>query len=145
VAAASASASTASPSDTPSAVVATGGGKFCQQVAATINNAALKAAATGTGPQSIQASVQEFKSIEGSVLKSAPGTLKPDLITLFGALDQFYTALAKVNYDFTKVDPSVEAPLLTPEVKAAEQRVDDYMKNTCGIDTGGGAAASPTS
>ena len=34
------------------------------------------------------------------------------------------------------------APLETPAVQAAEQHVTDYMKNTCGIDTGGGAAAS---
>ena len=32
-------------------------------------------------------------------------------MTLFGALDQFYAALAAANYDFTKINPSVEAPL----------------------------------
>ncbi len=57
-------------------------------------------------------------------------------MTLFGALDQFYAALAKANYDFTKIDPSVEATLETPAVKAATDHVDAYIKNTCGIDTG---------
>jgi hypothetical protein len=137
-AASAASAAAALPSDTPSKVVATGGGKFCQQVADSVNNSALKAASTGTGADSIKTSIQAFKSLEGSVLKSAPGSIKPDLVTLFGALDQFYTALAAANYDFTKVDASVTAPLDTPAVKAAEQHVNDYMKNTCGIDTGGG-------
>jgi hypothetical protein len=56
---------------------------------------------------------------------------------LFGALDQFYGALQKANYDFTKIDASVTAPLQTPAVQKAEQNVTDYMKNTCGIDTGG--------
>ena len=120
----------------PSKVVATGGGKFCQQVAAEVNDSVAKDAASGTGIDSIKASVQEFQSIESSVLKSAPNAIKPDLVTLFGALDQFYSALAKNNYDFTKIDPSVEAPLETPAVQKAEQNVDAYLKTTCGIDTG---------
>jgi len=126
----------------PSKVVATGGGKFCQQVAAEVNNNVAKQAATGTGIASIKQSVQEFKSIEGSVLSSAPNAIKPDLVTLFGAIDQFYAALAAVNYDFTKVSPSIEAPLATAAVQAAEQNVNAYMKNTCGIDTGAVSAAS---
>lgn len=137
---AAASAAATPPSDTPSKVVATGGGKFCQQVAATVNNKALQAAETGTGADSIKASVEEFKSIESGVLKSAPGAIKADLGTLFGALDQFYGSLAKANYDFTKVDPSVMATLSTPAVQTAEQHVTDYMKNTCGIDTGAGTS-----
>ena len=63
-------------------------------------------------------------------------------MTLFGALDQFYAALQKANYDFTKIDPSVEAPLETPAVQQAEQNVDAYMKNTCGIDIGGADTSS---
>lgn len=126
----------------PSKVVATGGGKFCQQVAAEVNDSVAKDAASGTGVDSIKASVQEFQSIESSVLKSAPNAIKPDLVTLFGALDQFYGALAKNNYDFTKIDPSVEAPLEAPAVQKAEQNVDAYLKNTCGIDTGAGDDAS---
>jgi hypothetical protein len=141
----SAAASTAAalPSDTPSKVVATGGGKFCQQVAAEVNNNVAKDAAAGAvGVDSIKTTVQNFKSLESSVLKSAPGAIKPDLVTLFGALDQFYSALAAANYDFTKVDPSVEAPLQAPAVQAAEQRLDAYMKNTCGIDLGLNASAN---
>jgi hypothetical protein len=136
---AAASPTAASPTvalPSPSKVVATGGGKFCQQVAAEVNDSVAKDAASGTGVDSIKASVQEFQAIESSVLKSAPGAIKPDLVTLFGALDQFYSALAKNNYDFTKIDPSVEAPLETPAVQKAEQNVDAYLKTTCGIDTG---------
>jgi hypothetical protein len=136
-AASSAGAPAVAPSETPTKVVATGGGKFCQQVADSVNNQAEKDAALGaTGADSLKQSVQEFQSIEGSVLKSAPSAIKPDLVTLFGALDQFYSALAKANYDFTKIDPSVEAPLEAPAVVTAEQNVDNYLKNTCGIDTG---------
>jgi hypothetical protein len=129
----------------PSKVVATGGGKFCQQVAAEVNNSVADEAASGNTADavaSIKKSVEQFQSIEGSVLKSAPSSIKPDMVTLFGAIDQFYGALAKVNYDFTKVDPSIEAPLETPAVQQAEQNVDAYLKNTCGIDTGDDQASS---
>lgn len=136
--AAPAATSAAAAAAAPSKVVATGGGKFCQQVADSVNNSALKAAATGDGVDSLKTSVQAFHTLESSVLKSAPGTLKPDLATLFGALDQFYGALAKANYDFTKVDPSAESVLETPAVKTATDHVDAYIKNTCGIDTGAG-------
>jgi len=141
--AASASAAPATAAlPSPSTVKATGGGKFCQQVASEVNNSVAKEATSGTGANSIKQSVQDFKSIEGSVLGSAPSAIKPDLVTLFGALDQFYAALQKANYDFTKIDPSVEAPLEAPAVQQAEQNIDAYMKNTCGIDLGGGATAS---
>jgi hypothetical protein len=129
----------------PSKVVATGGGKFCQQVAAEVNNSVAQQAASGNSADvvaSIKQSVQQFQSIEGSVLKSAPSSIKPDMVTLFGAIDQFYGALAKANYDFTKIDPSVEAPLETPAVQKAEANVDAYLKNTCGIDTGAGQNSS---
>jgi len=128
----------------PSKVVATGGGKFCQQVAAELNNSVVKEAATGGSADSLKQTVQGFQSIEGEVLEEAPTVIKPDLATLFGALDQVSAALAKDNYDITKLldDPSVEAPLKSPAVLQAQQNVDAYMKNTCGIDTGGGDASA---
>jgi hypothetical protein len=140
--AASAAASATAALPSPSKVVATGGGKFCQQVASEVNNSVAKAAVGGTSADSLKQSVQDFKSLESGVLKSAPNAIKPDLVTLFGALDQFYGALQKANYDFTKIDPSVEAPLQTPAVQQAEKNVDAYMKNTCGIDVGGGGQDS---
>jgi hypothetical protein len=118
----------------PTKVVATGGGKFCQQVAAEVNNVGKQN--VGTGADSLKASVQEFQALESSVLKSAPNAIKSDLVTLFGALDQFYGELAKSNYDVTKIDPSVETSLEAPAVQKAEENVDAYLKNTCGIDTG---------
>jgi len=132
-------AAASAPAAQPSKVVATGGGKFCKEVASEVNQSAAKDALTGGGTDSLKQSVQNFKSLEGSVLGSAPKEIKPDLVTLFGALDQFYTALQKANYDFTKIDPSVEAPLQAPAVQQAEQNIDAYMKNTCGIDIGSGS------
>ena len=138
-------AAASAPAAQPSKVVATGGGKFCKEVASEVNQSAAKDALTGGGTDSLKQSVQNFKSLEGSVLGSAPKEIKPDLVTLFAALDQFYTALQKANYDFTKIDPSIEAPLQAPAVQTAEQNIDAYMKNTCGIDIGGSGSQANSS
>ena len=138
-------AAASAPAAQPSKVVATGGGKFCKEVASEVNSTTAKDALTGGGTDSLKQSVQNFKSLEGSVLGSAPKEIKPDLVTLFGALDQFYTALQKANYDFTKIDPSIEAPLQAPAVQQAEQNIDAYMKNTCGIDVGGSSSQDNSS
>src|SRR5450755_4660324 len=54
-----------------------------------------------------------------------------------------YDALAKVDYDYSKLTAADTADLSAPDVAAAEQRLQTYVKGTCGIDlTGGGAAAA---
>ena len=138
-------AAASAPAAQPSKVVATGGGKFCKEVASAVNDAATKNALSGGGTDSLKQSVQNFKSLEGSVLASAPKEIKSDLVTLFGALDPFYEALQKANYDFTKIDPSIGSTLDTPAVKAATDHVDAYIKGTCGIDTGAGGGTGDSS
>jgi hypothetical protein len=142
-AAAPSTAPSTAPSDTAtsSTVKATGGGKFCQQVASTINAAAARAAISGAS-NDLAASIKETQGIEAAVLKAAPNSIKPDLVVVFGATDKLYAALAKANYDYTKLDPAALADLQSPAVMTAEQHLNDYAKNTCGIDLGGGAAAS---
>jgi hypothetical protein len=125
-------------SQTPSTVKATGGGKFCQQVATSINQA------TATAPSDLGDSAPDLKdalttqikqtqALEATALKSAPSSIKADLLVLFGMLDKFDVALEQANYDFTKIDPSVLSSLQTPDVVAAEQRLSEYLKNSCGI------------
>jgi hypothetical protein len=126
---------------TSSTVVATGGGKFCQQVASAMNKSAAQAAALGASGN-LEAGIKETQALEAAVLKAAPGSIKPDLLVVFGATDKLYAALAKANYDYKKLDPSVFTVLQDPAVTAAEQHLTDYAKNTCGIDLGGPSAAS---
>ncbi len=45
-------------------------------------------------------------------------------------------ALAKVNFDPTKLSESALNSFDTPTFQAASDKVDAYVKNTCGIDTG---------
>jgi len=130
----------ATDSASPTKVVATGGGNFCKQVADSLN--ATNVSAAGGDTTTIKQDVQRYQALKGSVLKSAPGAIKGDLVTLFGAVDKMYSALAAANYDYSKLDPSVLTSLEDPAVATAEQHVNDYIKTTCGIDTGAGSAAS---
>lgn len=141
-AAAATSAAAALPSETPSKVVATGGGKFCQQVADSLNKDSAANIAGGTDPTTIKQDVQNEQGLESQILKAAPNAIKPDLVTIFGATDKLYAALAKANYDYSKLDPTSISSLQSPDVTAAEQHITSYMKDTCGIDIGGGGSSS---
>jgi hypothetical protein len=127
---------------TPTKVVATGGGKFCQEAAA-VSNAGLSAASQGITPADVKAQVAQYKAEEKVVLATAPGSIKPDMQTLFAGVDKLYAALVAANYDYTKLDPTTLTSFDTPAFEAASNRVDAYLKNTCGIDTGDDASDSP--
>jgi hypothetical protein len=137
----SSDAAVATDSASPTKVVATGGGNFCKQVAQSMNAANVSAA--GSDTTSIKQSVQQYQALKSIVLKSAPGAIKGDLTTLFGAVDKMYSALAAANYDYSKLDPTILTSLENPAVLTAEQHVNDYIKNTCGIDTGLDTSEAP--
>jgi hypothetical protein len=135
-------AAVASDAATQKPIVATGGGKFCKEAAA-VSNAGLSAAASGTTPDAVKAQIAQFKVEEKTVLASAPGAIKGDLVILFGGVDKLYSALVAANYDYTKVDPTTLTSFDTPAFEAASDKVDAYLKTTCGIDTGDEASDSP--
>jgi hypothetical protein len=140
-AAASAIASAVAAVPSPTKVKATGGGTFCKEVANAANSAGLQAA-VASGPAGIKEEAQRTQALEAQILKEAPSSLKPDITTLFGATNAFYAALAKANYDYTKVDPSALTVMSTPAVTAAEAHLEAYTKTVCGIDTGADAASA---
>lgn len=122
------------PDATPTKVVATGGGNFCKQVADSMNDEGLL---SGTGdPTDLKGEVEQEEAIEAAVLKIAPKEIKGDLNTLFGALNEYFDAIKKADYDYTKIDPAVLTSISDPKVEAAEQRIDAYIQTTCGIDIG---------
>ena len=47
--------------------------------------------------------------------------------------DALVAALDKVNYDFTKLDPTFAASFDTPAFEAAVTNVDNYLEQVCGI------------
>lgn len=133
------SAAATSTAGAPSAAVttkvkATGGGKFCKDIASTINNNALDFSKAGTDMAAEKAAIKKGLQETAGLLAEAPNEIKPDVGVLVGAINQIYGALEKANYDFTKLDPKLLSVMDTAAVKAAGDHVDSYVKNTCGID-----------
>lgn len=120
------------------------GTSFCkelEQLAAYSNSINDDASDT---PADLKKTVELYNGVKSSLEKSAPAEIKPDLTTLFNYLDQIYGALAKANYDFTKLDPTVLANLTTNEtqIEAAGDHVTQYVQTACGINLD---SASPSS
>ena len=135
----------AAPIDSAAAapVKATGGGKFCTELATAMNSSAASAATAGTDPK---AEILAARAATNKIVADAPAAIKSDVQLLVKASDVMYDALAKVNYDYSKLTAADTAGLSAPDVAAAEQHLQDYVKGTCGIDlSGGGAAAASAS
>jgi len=120
-------------------VKATGGGKFCTELATAMNSSAASAAQAGTDPK---AQILAARAATSKIVGDAPGAIKSDVQLLVKASNAMYDALAKVNYDYSKLTPADTAGLSAPDVAAAEQHLQDYVKGTCGIDLGGGGVAA---
>ena len=135
----SAAPTTAAPAAaTTTKVKATGGGNFCKDVATAINNSAAAGVPTTTAKAKAQV---EQGLAEFSVLAAeAPSKIKADVTVLAGAITVLYTAVAKANYDYSKVNQADLQAMSNPKVTAASNNVDAYVKNTCGIDTGADAS-----
>jgi hypothetical protein len=120
-------------------VKATGGGKFCTELATAMNSSVASAAQAGTDPK---AQILAARAATNKIVGDAPGAIKSDVQLLVKASNAMYDALAKVNYDYSKLTPADTAGLSAPDVAAAEQHLQDYVKGTCGIDLGGGGVAA---
>jgi hypothetical protein len=70
----------------------------------------------------------------------APASLKADVNRLMVASLAVWDALAKVNYDYTKITASDMSALSSPEVVGAEKRLTAYMTSTCGLSIGAPAS-----
>ncbi|MGH8890496.1 MAG: hypothetical protein ACRDV3_12190 [Acidothermaceae bacterium] len=120
------------------------GSKFCnqlEQLAAYDNS--IGDAGAGT-PDQMKKTIQLYDGVKSSLEKSAPAEIKPDLTTIFSYLDQFYGAVAKANYDVSKIDPTVFSNLAAngDQIEAAGNHVTDYVKTACGIDLDSASPAS---
>jgi hypothetical protein len=127
------------PAPTTTKVVAKGGGTFCKDIAKVMNDAS----STGTTGSVADTKALIDKGIAETqfLAAEAPSDIKADVGVLAGAVAKLYGEVKKANYDFTKVDPSALSAMDTPAVKAAETKVDAYVKVKCGIDTGADASS----
>jgi hypothetical protein len=63
----------------------------------------------------------------------APAEIRSDMrIFINGYLKPFYTELARVDYDLTKINVTALSGLSKPDVQAASQRIAAYYQAHCG-------------
>jgi hypothetical protein len=67
------------------------------------------------------------------ILRVTPAVIKADMRTVTDVLKQLSAALAKVNYDPSKLDPSVVSALTGSDVQAASNRIGAYTQQVCGV------------
>jgi hypothetical protein len=134
----------AAAASTATTVKATGGGTFCQQVAKSINTDAAAMSSSADLP-SLKSQIEGVQALESAALKSAPATIKADLVVLFDASNKFDDALAKAGYDYSKLDPTALTGFSTPAVETATQHVTNYLTTVCGINTSAGAPSAASS
>lgn len=78
---------------------------------------------------------QQLDAEIGQILAVTPKAIKADMQTLTNTLKQLSAAMAKVNYDPSKVDPAAISALTGSDVAAASGRIADYANQQCGIVT----------
>jgi hypothetical protein len=110
-------------------VQAGGGGNFCKLIAAASDTASISGASSDT----VKSRIDVVRSMEKQAVELAPDSLRSDIKLLFAASDRVYNALAKANYDYSKISTSELSALSEPRVTAAETRLKDYTTNVCKI------------
>ena len=125
-----------------------GGGDFCARARAYAEHftATFEKDFRGVAAAPTNASLREvFKRDYGDLKKAAddlasraPSAIKADFDVVFSLITQLYDALAKVDFDFTKLSqtsPQLLSSLQDPKFAAAATRLNDYFTNTCHITT----------
>jgi len=130
-----------------STVKATKGGDFCKQIAGTYNEA-LKFTGANTGsPDQLRQELEKSLKDGADVIDNAPSEVKADLQVIQNGVKKFADALAKVNYDPTKLGPDATKVLEdfnTPQFQQAATHSQEYVKTHCGIDLGAGDTGAST-
>jgi hypothetical protein len=88
----------------------------------------------GTDAATIRKSLEQAKDALDEAVDVAPGEIKADVKVIADAYSPFIEALAKADFDFTKVNPQdpAFANIQKPEVAAAGERIETWTKANCG-------------
>jgi hypothetical protein len=118
-------------------VKAGGASQFCQVVSDAISAANPAFRQAGSTPDVIHQEYVAGKAKGQEALSIAPSEIKPDLTLLMDASNQLGDALAKVNYDGTKLPAASTAPFSNPQIQAASTHVSTYVQQHCRSAVGG--------
>jgi uncharacterized lipoprotein YehR (DUF1307 family) len=102
--------------------------KYCDYSKAA-QDASSAASTTGSN---LKSSLQNMKGNLDAYASAAPAEIRADVrLTVDKSLKPFITEMERVNYDFTKVNPSALEGLASAEVQAASQRISAYYAAHC--------------
>ena len=91
------------------------------------------AAAATSNATSTRADMEKAASQVDKAADFAPAEIRSDMrIFINGYLKPFYAELARVDYDFTKINVTALSGLSKPDVQAASQRIAAYYQAHCG-------------
>ncbi len=93
----------------------------------------IEATAKANPSTDLKSSYQQLDKIAAQFIAIAPSAIKADAQTLIDGLKKLESALAAVNYDFSKIDPSTLATLQDPSFAAAAEHISAYDKQVCGL------------
>jgi hypothetical protein len=104
------------------------------------NNASKSTAISPTAftPTSLEASFTKVKTEESYIESNAPGSIKPDFVTLFTYFNKFVSVLAAAKYNFlklTRTEVKSFETLDSSQVTAAEKAIKSYVTNICHLST----------
>jgi imidazolonepropionase-like amidohydrolase len=97
-----------------------------------------KAFTPGADAATLKSSLETAKNALDDAVKVAPSEIKADVKVIANAYGPFIEAMAKANFDFTKVNPQdpAFADIQKPEVAEAAQRIEAWGKAHCGASAG---------
>ena len=88
----------------------------------------------GADAAQLRSALETSKDALADAVKVAPSEIKADVKLIADAYVPFIEAMAKANFDFTKLNPQdpAFANLQKPEIAAASQRIEAWSKANCG-------------
>jgi hypothetical protein len=93
-----------------------------------------KAFQPGADAASLRSTLETAKDALNEAVKAAPSEIKADVKVIADAYGPFIDAMAKANFDFTKINPQdpAFADIQKPEVAAAAERISEWGTAHCG-------------
>ena len=126
----SASPATTAAAAAPSTTRRIIGGPFCE-FALTFNGRYAQISPSLADPQQLRAAFEQAAKAIDDAEQIAPAEVRPDVRVLATQFRDLVVILQQANYDFSKVPQASIQRLQSPEVQAAGQRLDAYVKQNC--------------
>ena len=109
-----------------------GGGDFCNKVKSDAD-AFSSTGFTGKNAQDLKSEYDGLDAKLEQMKSDVPDAIKSDFDTYITFIKKIQTALAKANYDYTKLAVSDLTGLADPKLASAGAHIGEYLSQHCGI------------